>query len=94
MKRVTGIGGLFFKSNNPKETKEWYKRHLGIDSGEYGGIFEWRHAEDKNKKGFTGRAIDWEVVYSEAFETKKDAMAREREIKRWKSRKLLEILLT
>lgn len=53
MKRVTGIGGLFFKCNNPQETKEWYKKHLGIESGEYGGTFEWRHAENKNKKGFT-----------------------------------------
>lgn len=53
MKRVTGIGGVFFKSKNSKKTREWYKKHLGIESGEYGGTFEWRHAEDKEKKGFT-----------------------------------------
>lgn len=53
MKRVTGIGGLFFKSKDPEITKEWYKKHLGIKSGEYGGTFEWRHAEDEKKKGFT-----------------------------------------
>lgn len=53
MKRVTGIGGIFFKCKNPKKTKEWYQKHLGINSGEYGGTFEWRHAEDGRKKGFT-----------------------------------------
>jgi len=53
MKRVTGIGGLFFKSKNPEETKAWYRKHLGIESGKYGGTFEWRHAEAKEKKGFT-----------------------------------------
>lgn len=53
MKRVTGIGGLFFKTENPEETKDWYKKHLGIESGPYAGVFEWRHAEDQNKKGFT-----------------------------------------
>lgn len=53
MKRVTGIGGLFFKSKDPEQTKAWYREHLGIESGQYGGTFEWRHAEDENKKGFT-----------------------------------------
>ena len=53
MKRVTGIGGLFFKSKNPEKTKEWYQKHLGIKSGKYGGTFEWRHAKDEKKKGFT-----------------------------------------
>lgn len=53
MKRVTGIGGIFFKCKDPKKTKDWYRKHLGIQSGEYGGTFEWRHAEDKSKKGYT-----------------------------------------
>lgn len=53
MKRVTGIGGLFFKCKDPEETKKWYKKHLGIKSGQYGGTFEWRHAGDASKKGFT-----------------------------------------
>lgn len=64
MKRVTGIGGIFFKAENPKETREWYKKHLGINSGEYGGTFEWRHAEHPEQKGFTawspfGSATDY-----------------------------------
>ncbi len=36
--------------------------------------------------GFTARAKDWEVVYFESYENKKDAVLREQEIKKWKSR--------
>lgn len=53
MKRVTGIGGIFFKCKDPEKTKEWYRKHLGIKSGRHGGTFEWRHSEDASKKGFT-----------------------------------------
>lgn len=41
MKKVTGIGGVFFKSENPEATKAWYAKHLGIDAGKYGHMFEW-----------------------------------------------------
>ena len=42
MKRVTGIGGIFFKAKNPSALHEWYKRHLGIDVQEWGGTaFRW-----------------------------------------------------
>ncbi len=34
MKRVTGIGGIFFKSENPKKLMEWYDRHLGFNMHE------------------------------------------------------------
>jgi predicted enzyme related to lactoylglutathione lyase len=53
MKRVTGIGGVFFKTKDPKKTKEWYQKHLGLETDEYGTSFEWRQAEDANKKGYT-----------------------------------------
>jgi len=53
MKRVTGIGGLFFKSKDPEKSREWYRKHLGIQSGQYGGTFEWRHADRKENKGYT-----------------------------------------
>ncbi len=50
MKRVTGIGGIFFKCRDPKALKEWYTRHLGIKSGEHGGIFLWRtHSNPEHK---------------------------------------------
>ncbi|MAO63961.1 MAG: glyoxalase [Balneola sp.] len=56
-KRVTGIGGIFFKSEDPQASKDWYQKHLGIDSGKYGGTFEWRHAEVPDKKGFTAWSV-------------------------------------
>lgn len=44
--RVTGIGGLFFKSKDPKASKDWYKKHLGFNTDDYGCTFWW-----KNKDG-------------------------------------------
>lgn len=41
-KRVTGIGGIFFKSENPSETKDWYKNHLGLNTDDYGCTFWWK----------------------------------------------------
>lgn len=42
MKRVTGIGGIFFKSADPPRLHAWYKKHLGIDVQEWGGTsFDW-----------------------------------------------------
>jgi hypothetical protein len=35
MKKVTGIGGIFFKCKDPNKMKEWYKTHLGLDAGHY-----------------------------------------------------------
>ena len=53
MKRVTGIGGVFFKSTDPKKTNEWYIKHLGIDVSAYGANFEWREKDNKEKIGST-----------------------------------------
>jgi predicted enzyme related to lactoylglutathione lyase len=53
MKKVTGIGGIFFKSKDPKAINEWYKTHLGFDTSPYGTSFEWREIDDSNKKGLT-----------------------------------------
>jgi predicted enzyme related to lactoylglutathione lyase len=53
MKRVIGIGGIFFKTKNPQHTREWYAKHLGIVSETYGAVFEWRNATQPDKKGFT-----------------------------------------
>ena len=42
MKRVTGIGGIFFKAKDPAALVAWYKDHLGLDVTDWGGvIFEW-----------------------------------------------------
>lgn len=53
MKKVTGIGGIFFKSKDPKAINEWYKTHLGLDTSPYGTVFSWRHAENPDQKGTT-----------------------------------------
>ena len=42
--KVTGIGGIFFFSDNPKETNEWYSKNLGLETNEYGSTFEFRNA--------------------------------------------------
>ncbi len=52
-KRVTGIGGIFFKVKDPSKTKDWYQTHLGLNTDAYGATFEWRHYENSNQKGFT-----------------------------------------
>jgi predicted enzyme related to lactoylglutathione lyase len=53
LKRVTGIGGIFFKCKDANKLREWYKTHLGLSTNEYGAVFEWRQGEDSSKKGFT-----------------------------------------
>jgi predicted enzyme related to lactoylglutathione lyase len=42
--RVTGIGGIFFRSANPGELKDWYGKHLGLATDDYGSVFEFRNA--------------------------------------------------
>lgn len=51
--RVTGIGGIFFKSEDPDEMKAWYKKNLGLDTDPWGTNFEWFQGGDSSKKGFT-----------------------------------------
>lgn len=54
MKKVTGIGGIFFTCKDPKKMAEWYAQHLGLNTSPYGGAtFEWREAEDSTKKAQT-----------------------------------------
>ncbi|MGD9994447.1 MAG: VOC family protein [Salinivirgaceae bacterium] len=42
--KVTGIGGIFFFSENPDKTKEWYAENLGLEVNEWGSSFEFRNA--------------------------------------------------
>lgn len=51
--RVTGIGGVFFKSKDPAKTRDWYKTHLGFTSDENGGSFVWRKFDAPESFGFT-----------------------------------------
>ena len=52
-KKVTGIGGIFFKCKDPKKVREWYQTHLGLNTNQYGAVFEWYQGADSTKKGFT-----------------------------------------
>ena len=52
-KKVTGIGGIFFKCADPKKMNEWYEKNLGIPVSEWGAMFEWREKDDPKKEGYT-----------------------------------------
>jgi len=50
MAKVTGIGGVFFKTQNPKELAEWYKQYLGLDLESWGGaILRWPNDQATDK---------------------------------------------
>ncbi|MEM6343269.1 MAG: VOC family protein [Bacteroidota bacterium] len=53
MKRVTGIGGIFFKCDDPKKMKSWYNTHLGIQTDQYGGVFRWKSATKEDQTCYT-----------------------------------------
>src|ERR1700751_3894876 len=54
MKRVTGIGGIFFHAKDPVAVRAWYQKHLGIDVLEWGGAaFRWTDADGKPTTGTT-----------------------------------------
>lgn len=50
--RVTGIGGILFRCREPEALKAWYGKHLGLQTDRYGTSFEFRHADDPQRKGF------------------------------------------
>ena len=41
MTRVTGIGGVFIRAKDHAKLAEWYRVHLGLDTGQWGKTFEW-----------------------------------------------------
>ncbi len=53
MKKVTGIGGIFFKTKDPEKMKEWYNKNLGLVTNEYGSVFEFRKADKPKEKGYS-----------------------------------------
>ena len=53
MKKVTGIGGIFFKCDDPKKMNEWYSQNLGLPVQSWGTMFKWRDAEDPDKESYT-----------------------------------------
>jgi len=58
MKKVTGLGGLFFKAENPEGLYEWYEKHLGLERQSQEAVtFNWRYADEPQKSGMTVWAI-------------------------------------
>jgi predicted enzyme related to lactoylglutathione lyase len=54
MKRVTGIGGIFFKAQDPQALGAWYRQHLGIGVEEWGGAaFRWATPDNPTGTGTT-----------------------------------------
>jgi catechol 2,3-dioxygenase-like lactoylglutathione lyase family enzyme len=53
MKRVTGLGGIFFKTKDPQAMRDWYNQHLGLNIDQYGATFEWQDSQDPTQKGST-----------------------------------------
>lgn len=51
-KKVTGIGGIFFKCQDPEKMKEWYGENLGLATNEYGSMFEFRESDNPEKKAY------------------------------------------
>ena len=54
MERVTGIGGIFFKANDPDKLATWYREHLGIAPSADGSVvFRWREDKTPETRGYT-----------------------------------------
>ena len=54
MKRVTGIGGIFIKAKDPEALRDWYRKHLGLDVQEWGGVaFRWHEPGRPDTNGST-----------------------------------------
>jgi len=70
-------------------SKSINKYYIGITSNLVNRIKK----HNSNHKGFTGKTNDWEVVYSENYDSKKEAKCREDQIKSWKSKDAIERLI-
>jgi len=51
-KKVTGIGGIFFKCEEPDKMRDWYGKNLGLITNPYGALFEFRKSDNPAKKGY------------------------------------------
>ncbi len=70
-------------------SEELDRYYIGVTSN----LDERIRKHNSKHKGFTGRANDWCLVHKENYETKRDALVREREIKSWKSREMIQRLI-
>lgn len=53
MKRVIGLGGIFFKCKDQETVKDWYKTHLGIPVEPWGAIFPWRRHDKPEEETYS-----------------------------------------
>lgn len=60
-KKVTGIGGVFFKCADPAKMNDWYCKNLGIPVGPYGATFEFRPVDAPEKKA----VLAWNIFKQE-----------------------------
>lgn len=51
-KKVTGVGGIFFKCKDPQQMKDWYADNLGLVTNEYGSLFEFRNTHEPSKVNY------------------------------------------
>jgi len=51
--KVTGLGGVFFKAEDPEALKSWYGENLGLPCDQYGHTFAWRHKDAPENLGYT-----------------------------------------
>lgn len=58
MRRVTGIGGIFFKAKDAPALQAWYQRHLGIDVQPWGASFDWKDEHGTPVGGTTAWSIN------------------------------------
>jgi len=71
--KVIGIGGIFFKSTNIKESKSWYAENLGMEMSDYGSIFESRNTNNPKETTYLNwNPFDNETTYFKP--SKKDFM--------------------
>ena len=61
--KVQGIGGIFFKCENPQQVKDWYAANLGLITDEYGSLFEFRNADDNQKNYLQWSPFDAGTTY-------------------------------
>ncbi|MBB3193124.1 VOC family protein [Roseateles terrae] len=68
MKRVTGIGGIFFKSKDPAALRAWYQQHLGIEVDAWGGAsFRWEDDAGQPVKGVTAWSVQPDDIDTDDF---------------------------
>ena len=58
MKHVLGIGGIFFKANDPAKLGAWYRKHLGLDVEDYGGRFALAGLQENVRSIFETARLD------------------------------------